>query len=85
MLNNNLTKDQLIEHIQYLYETDIGDFRRKVSLYLNRFAQSQTDPKVREQLQDLKNVVLYTEVSSNNQMDNIDKLRFDLLDQLKKM
>ena len=85
MSKDHFTKEQLIEQIKYLYETDVGDFRRKVSLYLNRFAQNQTDSEIKKSIQNLKNTVLYTEISSDNQMDNIDKIRFDLLDQLKKI
>ncbi len=81
----HLTKEKLIEQIQYVYETDIGDFKRKSALYLNRFAQSQTDQSLKNQIQDLKNSVLYSEVSSKNQMEDIDHLRFNLLDKLKKL
>lgn len=85
MSKEDFTKEQLIDRIQYLYETDVGDFRRKASLYLNRFAQSQRDSEMKKQIQSLKNTVLYSEITSERQMDNIDKLRFDLLEQLKKM
>lgn len=81
----NLTKEKLIEQIQYLYETDIGDFKRKTALYLNRFAQNQTDQSLKGKIQELKDFILYSEVSSKNQMEDVDHLRFNLLEELKKL
>ena len=80
-----LTKEKLIEQIQYVYETDVGDFRRKAALYLNRFVQSQKDQELKKKIKDLKNFVLYTEVQSENQMGDIDHLRFNLLEKLKSL
>jgi len=79
-----LTKEKLIEQIQYVYETDIGDFRRKAALYLNRFAQDQKQ-EFKKKIQDLKDFVLYTEVQSKDQMEDIDHLRFSLLEKLKSL
>ena len=81
----DLTKEKLIDLIQYVYETDIGDFKRKAALYLNRFAQGQEDQSLKRKVQNLKDTVLYREVPSKNQMEDIDNLRFDLLEQLKKL
>ena len=78
-------KDQLIEQIQYVYETDVGDFKRKASLYLNRFIGSQTDPGLKKKVQNLRNFVLYKELSSEDEMENIDQLRFELIEQLKQL
>ena len=81
----NFTKEKLIEQIQYVYETDIGDFKRKTTLYLNRFAQEQKEKEVKNKVQALKNFVLYREIPSNNQMEDIDSLRFELLEKLKNL
>ena len=81
----NLTKEKLIEQIQYVYETDIGDFKRKAALYLNRFAQEQNGQELKNKIQELKNFILYMEVPSKNEMEDIDKLRFDLLEQLESL
>ena len=81
----NFTKEKLIEQIQYVYETDIGDFKRKVTLYLNRFAQEQKGKEIISKIQALKNFILYSEVPSNNQMEDIDNLRFELLEKLKNL
>ena len=81
----DLTKEKLIEQIQYVYETDIGDFKRKITLYLNRFAQGQKDQDLKKKIQALKDSVLYREISTENQMKNIDLLRFDLLEKLKSL
>ena len=81
----HLTKEKLIEQIQSVYETDVGDFKRKAALYLNRFAQNQKDQELKKKIQNLKDVILCKEVHSENQMESIDHLRFDLLDQLKSL
>ena len=81
----DLTKEKLIEQIQYVYETDMGDFKRKVILYLNRFVQNQNNQDLKKKIQDLKNFILYREISSKNQTEDIDNLRFDLLEKLKSL
>ena len=82
---SQLTKEKLIEQIQYVYETDIGDFKRKVVLYLNRFIEKQEDQDLKKKIQDLKYSTVCQELSSKDQMENIDNLRFTLLEQLKKL
>ena len=32
-----MTSQELLKTIETVYETDTGDFKRKISLYLNRF------------------------------------------------
>lgn len=78
------TKEQLTKKIQDLYETDTGDFKRKVALYLNRFYLSQKESSVKEQIENLKNAVLYRVLSSKNSMENIDDIRFFTLKELEK-
>ena len=80
----HLTKEKLMEQIQYVYETDVGDFKRKTALYLNRFAQGQKDRDLKKKIYSLKNFVLYKEIQGD-QMEDIDQLRFELLEQLKKL
>ena len=80
-----LTKQELIENIKYLYETDVGDFKRKSTLYLNRFIESQESDDLKKRLNDLKHEILYQEISHNNQMQNIDEMRFTLIEKLKKI
>lgn len=81
----HLTKKELMDQIQYVYETDIGDFKRKAALYLNRFAQGQKDQDLKKKVQNLKDTMLYATVPSENQMEDIDNLRLELLEQLKKL
>ena len=78
-----LTKEKLIEKIQYIYETDIGDFKRRVALYLNRFSESQNDLSLKRNIQDLKVGLLYQEISLESQQEAIDDLRFNLLEKLR--
>lgn len=86
MLNNlDLQKQNLIEKIQYVYETDVGDFKRKATLYLNRFIDQQKEIKLRQKVQNLRNTILYTESSSKNEMENVESLRLFLIEELKKM
>ncbi|MCY4321029.1 MAG: hypothetical protein OXC37_01285 [Bdellovibrionaceae bacterium] len=84
-MSNSLTKQDLIEQIKYLYETDIGDFKRKTTLYLNRFIEDQESSDLKNKLNDLKHTVLYQEISNENQVENIDKLRFQLIEELQKL
>lgn len=84
-MSDNSSKEQLIEKIQYVYETDVGDFKRKTALYLNRFAESQKDQDLKKKIQDLKDSILYKELSSENEMENVDHLRVALLEQLKQL
>ena len=84
-MTENLTKQELIEKIKYLYETDVGDFKRKVALYLNRFIESQESTGLKKQLDDLKHEILYQELSHKNQLQNIDELRFLLIEKLQKL
>ena len=80
-----LTKQDLIEKIKYLYETNEGDFRRKTTLYLNRFIEEQESESLKKQLNDLKHNILYKEVSQNDSIKNIDELRFLLIETLQKL
>ena len=84
-MTETLTKKDLIEKIQYLYETDIGDFKRKSALYLNRFIENQQSTDLKKKLNDLKHEALYQEMSHNTQMQNIDEIRFFLIEKLKKI
>ena len=80
-----LTKQDLIEKIKYLYETNVGDFKRKVTLYLNRFIEEQESKSFKKKLNDLKHNILYKEVSQNDPIKNIDELRFLLIEKLQKL
>ena len=80
-----LTKQDLIEKIKYVYETDVGDFKRKTALYINRFIEEQESETLKKQLNDLKHDILYKEISQTEQMKNIDELRFLLIEELQKL
>ena len=80
-----LTKQELIEKIKHLYETDVGDFKRKTTLYLNRFIESQEGSDLKKKLDDLKHEILYQEMPHSNQMKNIDEMRFLLIEKLQKL
>lgn len=79
------TKENLIDKIQYVYETDVGDFKRKATLYLNRFADEQSDKDFQRRIQKLRDRILYKEVSSPVEIKSVDDLRFQLLEALKKL
>ena len=81
----NTAKEKLIDQIQNVYETDVGDFKRKAALYLNRFAQSQTDQSLKNKIQNLKSSILYQEISTKDHIEDIDYLRFALLEKIKKL
>ena len=84
-ISDTLKKQDLIEKIKYLYETDVGDFKRKVTLYMNRFVEDQKQADLKEKLNDLKHKILYKELTQSNQIQDIDKLRFSLIEELQKL
>lgn len=79
-----MTIKELIEAIQYVYETDIGDFKRKICLYLNRFIEDQSSLEKKKWLESLKKEILYKELEHTDQSKNIEALRHFLLDRLEK-
>ena len=84
-MSDFLTKQDLIEQIKYLHETDVGDFKRKAVLYLNRFIEGQELSDIKKLLNDLKHEILYKEMSQGDQMKNIDELRFLLIEKLQRL
>jgi len=79
-----MTIKELIETIRYVYETDIGDFKRKICLYLNRFIENQSSLEKKKWLESLKKEILYKELEYTDQSKNIEALRYFLLDKLEK-
>ena len=49
------------EKVQNLQEVDIGDFRRRLSVYIYRLNEdlSTNDPKKKQSLNQMKNIALY--------------------------
>ncbi|MBC6415425.1 MAG: hypothetical protein GDA46_03440 [Bdellovibrionales bacterium] len=80
-----IKKEEFIENIKYLYETDVGDFKRKVGLYLNRFIEAKSHQGEKKWLHSLKNEILYKDLKYEDQMKNIELLRALLIDKLEKM
>jgi len=75
---------ELIETIKYVYETDVGDFKRKVCLYLNRFIENQSSFEKKKWLESLKKEILYKNLEHEDQEKNIQALRHLILDKLEK-
>ena len=84
-MSKNLKKQELIDKIKYLYETDRGDFKRKTALYLNRFTEEQKSEELQTKLKHLKHYILYKESANEDQLESIESLRHILLEKLKKM
>ena len=80
----HIKEKELIETIKYVYETDIGDFKRKVCLYLNRFIESQSSIEKKKWLESLKKEILYKNLEHEDQSKNIEALRHLVLDKLEK-
>ena len=55
------------EQIQSIQEVDIGDFRRKAVLYINRFYE-QTGEKHPRILKQMKKVVLYDNLTDSEEI-----------------
>ena len=79
-----ITEKELIDTIKYVYETDIGDFKRKVSLYLNRFIEGQTSFEKKKWLETLKKEILYKNLENKDSSKDIETLRHLVLDKLEK-
>ena len=80
----HIKEKELIETIKYVYETDTGDFKRKVCLYLNRFIESQSSIEKKKWLESLKKEILYKNLEYEDQLKNIEALRHLVLDKLEK-
>ena len=80
-----LTKSQLIEKIQSLYETNEGDFKRKNTLYLNRFIEQQSSEELKTQLENIKKEWLYQSLPFEDPIENIESLRSLLIEKLNKI
>ena len=80
----HIKEKELIETIKYVYETDVGDFKRKVCLYLNRFIESQSSVEKKKWLESLKKEILYKNLEHEDQSKNIEALRHLVLDKLEK-
>ena len=78
-----LTKKILIEKIKDLYETDEGDFKRKIALYLNRLIEQESSQEIKSQLEDIKNELLYQTLSFKKPVENIESLRLLLIEKIK--
>ena len=80
----SITEKELIDTIKYVYETDIGDFKRKVGLYLNRFIECQTSVEKKKWLETLKKEILYKNLENKDPSKDIETLRHIVLDKLEK-
>ena len=68
------------EKVQNLQEVDIGDFRRRLSVYIYRLDEDMdiNDPKKKQILDQMKNIVLYEEGQ------NIEDIRQSVINEVKK-
>ena len=80
-----LTKSQLIEKIQSLYETNEGDFKRKNTLYLNRFIEQQSSEELKLRLENMKQEWLYQSLPFKDSTENIESLRALLIEKIQKI
>lgn len=80
-----MSKKELTDQIQHIHETDAGDFKRKAGLYLNRFAKAQADQRLKRAAQSLRDNILYKELTGADEAEDIDHLRFAILEELKKL
>lgn len=51
--------NEFIKRVENLYEVEYGDFKRKVSLYINRLDQGVTDPSKRAIITKMRNDLLF--------------------------
>lgn len=77
-----MNKSDVKEKIQSLYETDIGDFKRKVVTYLNRYLEGNISNQDRILFKTIKQFVVCYITPEKNIMLEIDDLRFSILKKL---
>ena len=80
-----ISKSQLIEKIQSLYETNEGDFKRKNTLYLNRFIEQQSSEELKLRLENMKQEWLYQRLAFKDSTENIESLRALLIEKIQKI
>ena len=67
------SRQNFSKKIQELYETDTGDFKRKILTYLNRLEGELKDPSLRASFRQLKESLIC------NNTQNIEELRSQVL------
>ena len=70
------SRQNFSKKVQELYETDIGDFKRKILTYLNRLGDEQKDPSLKASLHQLKESLIC------NNTRNIEELRSQVSDRI---
>jgi len=66
-----------------MYETDMGDFKRKTITYLNRFLEQETRVDVILKMKEIKDWVICYVTPEKVPTEEIDTLRLMLLQKLK--
>ncbi|MGI9549460.1 MAG: hypothetical protein ACR2M7_05775 [Bdellovibrionales bacterium] len=75
----------LKDQIKSLYETDMGDFKRKVVTYLNNFLEENKETSFQMKIKDIKNRVICYITPEKNPIEEIDLLRREILDTLENL
>ena len=68
--------------IHSLYETDMGDFKRKVVTYLNRYLEEAASNQAKMKIKDIKKFVVCYTTPEKDVIKEIDELRFSVLEKL---
>ncbi len=72
-------KDEFIKQVNELYEVDIGDFKRKLILYLTRLEESLENSSLQPQFDEIRMLI-----TCNNTRE-INELREQVLESIKQI
>ena len=72
----------LRETINSVYETDMGDFKRRVITYLNVFLEQEREASVKLKIKEIKKFVVCYITPEINPAEEIDTLRLSILNKL---
>lgn len=77
-----MDRNNLKEQINSLYEVDMGDFKRKVITYLNRYLEGAISNQDRMLVKFTKQFVICYITPEKNIIQEIDDLRLSILQKL---
>ncbi len=72
----------LKETINSVYETDMGDFKRRVITYLNLFLEQETEISIKLKVKEIKKFVVCYVTPEVDPIEEIDTLRRTILKKL---
>ena len=76
-MSSSRLKQDFLQQVNDLYEVEMGDFKRKLVTYLNRFEEDLNEPQLKETFFKIKTFLIC------NKTRDIEILRSHLLEEVK--